>query len=81
MKILLTAIALLAGSNVAAIAAEQTLKFQLQRFSRSKGRRNSLCGDNHLAGRQLGTKLFDQRVKMARPRDTALTISPKAPSW
>ena len=62
MKILLTAIALLAGSNVAAIAAEQTLKFQLA--SVFLGQKD---GETHFAGitispdGSLGTKdYFDK---------------------
>ena len=59
MKILLSAIALLVGSNVAAIAAEQTLKFKLAYFfMEQKDGENHFMGVTIAPDGTLGTKDF-----------------------
>jgi hypothetical protein len=84
MKTLISAIALLVGSNLAALAADQTLKLKLVAFN--VGEKD---GEYHMVGvivspdGTLGTKKFpSKRIKTATaPQRARSIISPTAPSW
>ena len=82
MKTLVSALALLIGSNVMAVAADQTLKFKLVAFYVDQK-----DGEIHMVGATvspngtIGTKDFSvRRIKTARAPDAARIISRRAPS-
>ena len=83
MKILVSAIALLVGSNVMAVAADQTLKFKLVTFYMgNKGGESHLVGVSVSPNGTIGTRTsMKNRVQWARPPDIAPIISPMGPSW
>ena len=83
MKTLVSAIALLVGSNVMAVAADQTLKFKLVTFYMG-----DKDGESHMVGVSvspngtIGTKdFYDKQGENGAPPDIAPIISPMGPSW
>ena len=83
MKTIVSAIALLVGSNFLAVAGDQTLKSKLVAFY--VGDKD---GESHMVGATvspngtIGTKdFYENRVKTARQLDIAHIISPMGPSW
>jgi hypothetical protein len=81
MKTLVSAIALLIGSNILALAADQTLKFRLVTFY--MGEKD---GEAHMVGvsvspdgRSEPRTFSTNRAKTARQPDTARIIFPRAP--
>ena len=85
MKTLVSAIAILVGSNIAAIAADQTLKFKLVTFY--VGEKD---GESHMVGVSvspdgtIGTKdFFDKQGEngASSGHSTYYIISPTDPSW
>ena len=74
MKTLVSALALLIGSNVLAVAGDQTLKFKLVTFY--IGEKD---GESHMVG--VSVSLDGRRVKRAHPPDIARIIFPTALSW
>ena len=82
MKALVSALALLVGSNIVVMAADLTLKHKLITFY--MGEKD---GENHMVGvtvapdGTLGTKdFYDKMGENGRARDTAHIISPTGPS-